>query len=124
MKEVTKIAIRILIGIIISIDIFVLTFLYITKLRITDVSEYINKDNGYKVIFQAVGVPEWPFGTTKIRVTLVNSKNKKIEQFQEEISDDGAAARENNIEVKWYKNYVEIVLKGSEQEDSIHSIRY
>lgn len=124
MKRIIKIAIRIFIGIIIFIDVLVFIFIYITELRITDVSEYINKENGYKVIFQAVGTPKWPFGETKVRVTVVNSRNKKIEQFQEEIGDDGASARESNIEIKWYENYVEVILKGGEQEDSIHTIKY
>ena len=98
--------------------------IYITKLRVIDICEYMNKDNGYKVIFQAVGEPEWPFGATKIRVTLVDSRNRKIEQFEEEINDDGAIAREENIEITWHKDYVEIILKGGEQKDSIHTIKY
>ena len=97
---------------------------YITEIRITDVAEFVNEENKYKVIFQAVGEPEWPFGRTKVKVTLVNDKNKKIKSFKEYISDDGAVAREENIDVNWYANYVEVILKGGEQEDSMHKLEY
>lgn len=124
MKTLGKISLGIFITIFTIIIILIAIFVYITKIRITDVAEFINEDNKYRVIFQAVGEPEWPFGRTKVKVTLVNSNNKKISSFEEYISDDGAVARECNIKVNWYKDYTEIVLIGAEQEDDIHILKY
>lgn len=124
MKKLGKILLKIFLIIFITIIILIAIFVYITKFRITDVTEFVNEENKYKIIFQAVGEPEWPFGRTKVKVTLMNSKNKKISSFEEYISDDGAVARECNIKVNWYEDYVEIVLMGSEQEDDIHQLKY
>ncbi|HJJ04782.1 MAG TPA: hypothetical protein OIM45_02750 [Clostridiaceae bacterium] len=124
MKKFGKILLRIFLTFIVIVAIIIAIVLYITEIRITDVAEFVNEENKYKVIFQAVGEPEWPFGRTKVKVTLVNDKNKKIKSFKEYISDDGAVAREENIDVNWYANYVEVILKGGEQEDSMHKLEY
>lgn len=124
MKKFGKILLRIFLTFIVIVAIIIAIVLYITGIRITDVAEFVNEENKYKVIFQAVGEPEWPFGRTKVKVTLVDDKNKKIKSFKEYISDDGAVAREENIDVNWYANYVEVILKGGEQEDSMHKLEY
>lgn len=124
MKKFGKILLRIFLTFIVIVAIIIAIVLYITEIRITDVAEFVNEENKYKVIFQAVGEPEWPFGRTKVKVTLVNDKNKKIKSFKEYISDDGAVARGENIDVNWYANYVEVILKGGEQEDSMHKLEY
>ena len=108
----------------IIISTFVAIFIYITEIRITNVAEFVNEKNNYKVVFQAVGEPEWPFGKTKVKITLVDSNNKRIKSFEEYISDDGAVAREENIKVNWYDDYLEIVLMGREQEDDVHKLKY
>lgn len=124
MKKIGKILLGIFKTIVIIIGVLIAIFVYITKIKITDVAEFINEENKYKIVFQAVGEPEWPFGRTKVKVTLVNSNNIKIKSFKEYISDDGATASENNISVNWYDDYVEVVLKGGEQEDDMHILKY
>lgn len=124
MKAIGKILLQIIATIFVFIIIIASIFIYITKYRITDVAEYKNEKNNYKILFQAVGEPEWPFGKTKVKVTLLNSNNKEVESFEEFISDDGATARESNIKINWNYNYVEVFLIGGEQEDSIHKINY
>lgn len=124
MNKICKILSKIFLIVFIIICILISIFVYITKIRITDVAEFVNEENKYKIIFQAVGEPEWPFGRTRVKVTLVNSNNKKINSFKEYISDDGAVARESNIKVNWHDEYVEIILMGGEQEDDIHQLKY
>ena len=124
MKKFGKIIIRIIITFLIIISIFIAIFVYIIKIRITDVAEFVNEKNNYKIIFQSVGEPEWPFGRTKVKVTLLSSNNKRIKSFEEYISDDGAVAREENIKVNWYDDYLEIVLMGREQEDDVNKLKY
>lgn len=124
MKKLVSILKGIFKSIFIIIIILILIFVYITKFRITDVTEFINEKNKYKILFQAVGEPEWPFGRTKVKVTLLNSNNIKIKSFKEYISNDGAIASKYNINVNWYDDYVEVILKGGEQEDDIHILKY
>lgn len=124
MKKIWKIILGLFITFFIIIIALIAIFVYITKIRITDVAEFANEENKYKIIFQAVGEPEWPFGRTKVKVTLINSNNKKIKSFEEYISDDGAVARKENIKVNWYDDYVEITLIGGEQKDDIHQLKY
>ena len=62
MKKLVSILKGIFKSIFIIIIILILIFVYITKFRITDVTEFINEKNKYKILFQAVGEPEWPFG--------------------------------------------------------------
>lgn len=124
MKKLGKILLGIFKTIVIIIGVLIAIFVYITKIKITDVAEFINEENKYKIVFQAVGEPEWPFGRTKVKVTLVNSNNIKIKSFKEYISDDGATASENNISVNWYDDHVEVILKGGEQEDDMHILKY
>ena len=124
MKKIWKIILGLFITFFIIIIALIAIFVYITKIRITDVAEFANEENTYKIIFQAVGEPEWPFGRTKVKVTLINSNNKKINSFEEYISDDGAVAEKENIKVNWYDDYVEITLIGGEQKDDIHQLKY
>lgn len=124
MKKIWKIILGLFITFFIIIIALIAIFVYITKIRITDVAEFANEENTYKIIFQAVGEPEWPFGRTKVKVTLINSNNKKIKSFEEHINDDGAVARKENIKVNWYDDYVEITLIGGEQKDDIHQLKY
>lgn len=124
MKKIGKVILGIVMISFVIIIILIAIFMYLTKIKITDVAEFVNEENKYKIIFQAVGEPEWPFGRTKVKVTLVNSNNEKIKSFEEYIQDDGVTGRKENIEVNWYDNYVEIVLIGGEQEDDIHQLKY
>lgn len=121
MKKIIK---YIILTPLIFITICILSFVYITEYRITNVAKYENPKNNYTILLQSVGEPEWPFGDTTVKVTLLNNKGRKVKTFVTDISDDGASVREENIEVKWCDNYVEVVLKGGEQEDDIYQIKY
>lgn len=128
MKKAIKIIMTsmiILISIIIFISIILIgLFIYSIKFKISDVSKYENEQNNYTILFQAIGEPEWPFGSTKVKVTLLNSNGKKVESFQADIHNDGGTADERNIDVNWQNSYVEVTLKGDEQEDDIHKMNY
>ena len=124
MKESGKILLGIFIIIFSIIIGFITELVYITKFKIKDIAEIVNEESQYKVIFQEVGEPGFPFGSAKVKVTLVDSNNKLISSFKEYISNDGASARKNNINVNWNKDYVEIVLKGEEQEDKSYQLEY
>lgn len=59
-----------------------------------------------------------------IKVILINAYNKKIESFEEYIRDDGVITWEENIEVDWHDDYVEIVLISGEQEDDTYQLKH
>lgn len=98
--------------------------IFTTKIKVTNVSEYTNPVNNYTILFQAVGEPEWPFGRTKVKLTLLDNDKKKIKTFESYISDDGRNASEENINVQWFENHVEVTLSGSEQDDDNFKIYF
>ena len=124
MRKVIKIILIIVATIFVILGIFISCYIYITTIKVTNVSEYTNPTNKYTILFQAVGEPEWPFGKTKVKITLLDDNKKEIESFTYHISDDGAMAREENIDVKWFENYVEVTLSGSEQDDDIYKMYF
>lgn len=105
------------------IAIFVACNTYATEYKTTDVGTEISEDSRYDVLFQMVGVPDWPFGATTVRVIVRECESgNKIDAFEAKIYDDGATLRDSNWKVIWFSNRVEITLMGSEQEDSVYTI--
>ncbi len=124
MKKIVKIICAALLVVAVIIGGIIISIIYKTKYEINDVTEFVNEGNNYKVVFQSVGQPEWPFGDTKVMVTLKNGQGEKINSFKTYISDDGANASDSNISVTWFEEFVQITLMGSEQQDEIYSINY
>lgn len=124
MKKWKKIILGFVLTIFVIITLLIGIFIYITKFKLKDISQHINEDKGYCVIFQQIGEPDFPFGATSVKVTLFDKNNKKIETVKKKIFDDGATASENKIKVEWLEDYVQITLMGSEQNDSITKMHY
>lgn len=83
------------------------------------VSEIVSyEENGYTLIFQQLGDPQWPFGSTDVRLILKNQQGKVLNKYDTSIQDDGANAGERNIaSVEWFDDKVIVVLQASEMED-------
>lgn len=81
-------------------------------------------DGCYTVVFQAVGQPEWSFGSTLVRVLLLNDTGAVVETLDASIRDDGAVANDSQIAMDWLENAVEITLMGSEQPDVVYVLPY
>ena len=76
------------------------------------------EENGYTLIFQQLGDPQWPFGSTEVRLILKNQQGKVISKYDTSIQDDGANAGERNIaSVEWLSDKVIVVLQASEMQD-------
>ena len=76
------------------------------------------EENGYTLIFQQLGDPQWPFGSTDVRLLLKNQQGKVISKYDTSIQDDGANAGERNIaSVEWFEDRVIVILCASEMED-------
>lgn len=125
MKVLIKKTLIAIVAIILIISgIFIGWFKYVTDIKVTDISKYTNPDNNYTVLFQAIGTPEWPFGKTNVKITLLDNKNKKVETVPTSINHDGASATEDNIHVQWFEDFVEIILYGSNQDEEIFRIDF
>ena len=96
---------------------------YINKYKLTDTGTETSPDGEYTVAFQMVGQPVWPFGPTSVKITVAQTKSgEKIKVIDTKIQDDGATLHKNNWEVVWKEDAVEIILKGSEQQDAVHTV--
>lgn len=92
---------------------------------LNEIATYNSPNGEYSLIFEQMGDPEWPFGSTDVRLTLKNNGGKIIERVSTQISNDGANASEYNINsIDWNEDSVIIVLQASEMEDKEVSIPY
>lgn len=99
-------------------------YVYLTEPFVEDVAQYVNPANNYRILFQTVGSPDWPFGEVDVRIKLLNDKNKTIELINTSLQNDGKTAQEENISIKWFEQYVEVILLSDEQEDDIYHLYY
>lgn len=70
----------------------------------------------YELILQAVGEPDWPFGSASGQLVLKEDKDE-ISQTDFELRNDGGSINSSCWDVTWYEHYVEIILSGEEQFD-------
>lgn len=93
------------------------------KLDVRDIVSY--EENGYTLIFQQLGEPQWSFGSTDVRLLLKDQQGKVLNKYDTSIQDDGANASEHNIaSVEWLSDKVIVVLQASEMEDKEMTISF
>ena len=122
-NKVIKTILISIISVVLIFGSFVLWFIYETEYKLTTISQQTNPNNNYEILFQSVGEP-FLFGPDKVKITLLDDKKKKVRVLSESISNDGGRAHEDNIKIKWFDDYVEITLSGSEQPDETYRIDY
>ena len=76
----------------------------------------VSLDGKYELMLQAVGEPDWPFGSASGRLVLTEGQDK-ISQTDFELHNDGGSITSNCWKVTWYEDYVEVILSGEEQFD-------
>ena len=96
--------------------ILVLPFSYITNYKKLTVDTSNSPDGKYELTLQAVGEPDWPFGSASGQIILMEGKDK-ISQTDFELHNDGGSITSNCWKVTWYEDYVEVILSGEEQFD-------
>ena len=89
---------------------------YTVNYKKTTCDTSVSPDKKYEVILQAVGEPEWPFGSASGRLVLKEGEDK-ISQTDFELHNDGASISSSCWKVTWHEDYVEIILSGEEQFD-------
>lgn len=92
------------------------SFSYITNDKKVTVDTSNSPDGKYELTLQAVGEPDWPFGSASGRLVLKKGEDK-LSQTDFELHNDGGSINSSCWEVTWYEDYVEIILSGEEQFD-------
>ncbi|MBR2634429.1 MAG: hypothetical protein IKD31_02485 [Clostridia bacterium] len=90
-----------------------------------EIETYHSPNGEYRLVFEQMGDPQWPFGPTDIRLTLQNSSGKTVERVSAQLLDDGVSASERNVKsITWNEDAVVVILSASEMEDKSISIAY
>lgn len=116
MKLFIKIILCVMGSFIALVVVFWLYFTYVANYKKTTCDTSISPDGKYELTLQAIGEPDWPFGSAYGRLILKEGKNK-ISQTNFELKNDGGSISSDRWMVTWYGDYVEVILSGEEQED-------
>lgn len=122
MKSLKKFLIAFL-GIVTVLALSSCSLIYATKYKNSDIDTSASPDGKYKVAFQAVGEPDWPFGYSHARLVLEN-ENGVIIKHQIDVANDGAMLHSNNWAVSWQDNCVQIIINGEEQRDELYVLYF
>lgn len=91
-------------------------FSYVTNYKKVTVDTSNSSDGQYELVLQAIGEPDWPFGSASGRLVLKEGKDK-ISQTDFELHNDGVSITSSCWKVTWYEDYVKVILSGEEQFD-------
>ena len=116
MKKFIKILLCMIGSLFAVIVVFWCCISYTANYKKTTCDTSVSPDGKYELKLQAVGEPEWPFGSASGRLVLVEGKNM-IAQTDFELRNDGGIISNRCWEVTWYEDYVEVILSGEEQFD-------
>ncbi len=123
-KKIIIIVVSLLSGLAVLASVHIGLSIYRNEYKLTDKGTELSPDGNFAVVFQMIGVPDWPFGPTHVKVTVKETEsNEAIKIIDTYIQDDGATLRKDNWYVVWQSDSVEITLKGSEQEDSVYTVQ-
>jgi len=127
MQKATKAFFGLIFGCILCVLIFALVcfsiFIYRINWAKTTITTVTNEDNGYSVTFLEIGEPSF-FGPSDVKVILKDKNGEKIAQITDQIHNDGKRLQEYHISVVWGDAEVSVTLRGEEQKDKIHVIKY
>ena len=116
MKNFLKIMLCITGSLLAAIVVFGFFISYTVNYKKTTCDTSVSPDGKYELTLQAVGEPDWPFGSASGRLVLVEGKDK-ISQTDFELHNDGGSITSSCWKVTLYEDYVEVILSGEEQFD-------
>lgn len=120
MKKVLKVILGILLSIIVVIGLLYGAFIYMIEYHVATVDK--KSYNGYEVIMQSVGSPLF-FSSADGRL-LLKKNDTIINKTDFVLSDDGGSIRDDVWSVSWYKDHVGVVIRGTEQDDTLYNLYY
>ena len=90
------------------------SFYYKTQLELTPVVTDVSDYGEAELTIYMVGEPAWPFGPTDCRFVLYVA-GERVVKYDFSIHEDGTPASAGNFSVTWKQDYVEILVRASEQ---------
>lgn len=120
MKKVLKVILGILLSIIVVIGLLYGAFIYMIEYHVATVDK--KSYNGYEVVMQSVGAPLL-FSSADGRL-LLKKNDTIINKTDFVLSDDGGSIRDDVWSVSWYKDHVGVVIRGTEQDDTLYNLYY
>lgn len=120
MKKVLKVILGILLSIIVVIGLLYGAFIYMIEYHVATVDK--KSYNGYEVVMQSVGAPLF-FSSADGRL-LLKKNDTIINKTDFVLSDDGGSIRDDVWSVSWYKDRVGVVIRGTEQDDTLYNLYY
>ena len=120
MKKVLKVILGILLSIIVVIGLLYGAFIYMIEYHVATVDK--KSYNGYEVVMQSVGSPLF-FSSADGRL-LLKKNDTIINKTDFVLSDDGGSIRDDVWSVSWYKDHVGVVIRGTEQDDTLYNLYY
>ena len=113
MKRIVVICLSLIAAMIIVIT---AAFTYKTKYCKTEVLQSVSPDERFNLKIYMIGEPEWPFGPTHCRYDFCEEK-KILEKYSDTIFNDGKNAVQEDFEIYWQKDSVNLIVHGEEQDD-------
>lgn len=120
MKKVLKVILGILLSVIVVIGLLYGAFIYMIEYHVATVDK--KSYNGYEVVMQSVGSPLF-FSSADGRL-LLKKNDTIINKTDFVLSDDGGSIRDDVWSVSWYKDHVGVVIRGTEQDDTLYNLYY
>lgn len=120
MKKVLKVILGILLSIIVVIGLLYGAFIYMIEYHVATVDK--KSYNGYEVVMQSVGAPLF-FSSADGRL-LLKKNDTIINKTDFVLSDDGGSIQDDVWSVSWYKDHVGVVIRGTEQDDTLYNLYY
>ena len=120
MKKVLKVILGILLSVRVVIGLVYGAFIYMIEYHVATVDK--KSYNGYEVVMQSVGAPLL-FSSADGRL-LLKKNDTIINKTDFVLSDDGGSIRDDVWSVSWYKDHVGVVIRGTEQDDTLYNLYY
>lgn len=122
MKKLLKIMLCFMGSLVALIAVFWFCISYTVNYKKTTCDISVSPDGKYELTLQAVGEPNWPFGSASGRVVL-EKEDQEISNVEFELHNDGGSISNRCWTVTWYDEYAEVTLSGEEQSDE-HILLY
>ena len=123
MKKFLKIMLCFMGSLVALIVVFWFCISYTVNYKKTTCDISVSPDGKYELTLQAVGEPDWPFGSASGRVVL-KKDDQEISNVEFELYNDGGSISNRCWTVTWYDEYAEVTLSGVEQSDEYVLLYY
>lgn len=109
-----------LLSIVVLVSLAIGWFVYVTEYRTTDIDASSSPSGRYQAVFQAVGEPDFPFGSSHAKIVVKDGADiLAVERL--DVANDGGVLHPENWSVAWEDGCVRVVVSGEEQDDALYT---